>query len=89
MPGNLAERGAQLASSSARSRPFIYTGRAGAALPTSQLNRTSTAGAGLLTLLEPAARAPGQSSLPALAPRGRTSLWSFWDSCCRNAEQGV
>lgn len=47
MPGNLAERGAQLASSSAGSRAFIYTGSSGAALPTSHLGRTSAAGDGL------------------------------------------
>lgn len=59
VPGNLAARAAQLASSSARSRAFIYTGSAGAALPTSHVSRTSTAGDSLLTLSEPTARAPG------------------------------
>lgn len=47
MAGNLAERGAQHANSRAGSRAFIYTGSSGAALPTSHVGRTSTAGDGL------------------------------------------
>lgn len=86
-----AERGAQLASSSAGSRASIYTGSSGAALPTSHLGRTSTAGDGLLTLSEPraAARPPPPRPSRARATARDLSLSPFWDGCTRNPGQGV